>query len=184
MFAAKPRVWTLACASAALALAGAPNARAQGNCSLTIVTGTCTVTTGATIQTSPSGIVALTVSPTATTLAPPSAADFNSGTTPAASVMITVATNNSATVTAACGQPTWAAIGSGASASKACADLEWSADANTGFTALTTSGQTVVSAASPTNGTSVSIFLRARLTWTADTPGTYSMPVKLSIAAP
>ncbi len=74
----------------------------------------------------------------------------------------------------------WTPGDAGARADKPAGDLAWSTLPEGGFTSLTTTVQDVTTG-TPTRGTTLPLFYRTRFDRTRDTPGTYSIVVRLSL---
>ena len=75
------------------------------------------------------------------------------------------------------------AISPSARLTKPAADLQWGLSATGPFTDLATATATLGTGAA-TAGQAINLYVRARYSWTADTPGSYSLPVQLTITAP
>lgn len=144
------------------------------------------VTTYATVTVNT--ILKLTINDTSTAISSPVEADFDAGFQDVgAAVTATVKSNKAWTLSIKGGAATWTGTG-GAQASKAVGDLRWRTGGAAPGTALTTSNATINSGATGTSGgasgqgTTVSY----DIVWSyaSDTPGTYTIPVIFTAAAP
>ena len=77
-------------------------------------------------------------------------------------------------------EETWTPADAAARAGKPAADLTWSTTSEGGFRSLTTTVQDVATGA-PTRGAILPLFYRTRFDRTRDTPGTYSIVVRLTV---
>jgi hypothetical protein len=120
-----------------------------------------------------------------------SAADYESGSTTAGSVVITARANTGVAVTVAAATSNFSYTGNAAiTPTKAATTVLWSTNAfATSGTQLTTSGGTVIPSTGSGNGgatagTSATVSFRTSLGWTSDPPGTYSLTLNFTITAP
>ena len=75
--------------------------------------------------------------------------------------------------------------GSTTTVSKAAGDLLWSMAAAGPFTSVTTTGAVIASSIAAGSGTVTGpIYLRSRWSWATDNPGTYSLALTITLAAP
>jgi hypothetical protein len=157
------------------------SARAQGNCNVNNqaaceVGGTASFALTITIVSAvsiaiPSGSVALT------------AADFTSGFGAPIAVPVTVRANQSWSVSLSASSALWTGSPLTARQDKPAADLQWALAPGGPFTDLGLTPQTI-STGPGTSGTVVGLQLRPRYGWTLDVPGSYSLPLQLTITAP
>lgn len=126
--------------------------------------------------------VRVTVTPTVVTFTSPNATDFTNGFTVALGHTAVINANAGWQLLISSGQALWTAGGGGRS-DKPQADLLWGLSSGGGFTAVT-SAPSQVATGSETNSTSMSIYYKVLWTWNLDSPGTYSLPVTLTISAP
>ena len=180
-------------ALAAITILGARRIDAQTSTCLTqqITSGgsgpkTCTITFS---DANPTGFVAptlmeLTVSPTTWSVTP-TLANLNSGQTPTHTMTLSVRANRSWIVTAS-GNATFTASGSLARANKPVSNIRWS-EVNSGVdTGLSTTAATITSgSAGAATGSNVkTLYWWTTLSWTGDPPGSYSMPITLTLTTP
>jgi hypothetical protein len=133
-------------------------------------------------------LLKLTIDDTSSTIPAPTATDFDNGFSDAGTLVnATVKSNKAWTLSIKGGAATWTGTG-GASATKAVGDLHWSTSGPGAGTALTTSNATLASGASGTtggaSGQSFAIDYRILWSYSSDTPGTYTIPVIFTAAAP
>ena len=155
----------------------------SGN-SIGIVIATPTITS----YTNPA-ILQLTTSTTTLTLAP-SIAALDSGRTPWVATTLTIRANRTWKVLVSSSAATWTGTGTFARQNKPVGDLQWrisSPYASTAWTSLSsTATQVAPQSGSGSAGGSNSVTLNwsARLSWTSDSPGAYSLPVTLTLTTP
>jgi hypothetical protein len=77
----------------------------------------------------------------------------------------------------------WAAAGALARTSKPVSDLTWSTSSGGSHIAMSTSPATLGSGGA-TSATATTLFFHMALDWTADTPGSYTIVVQVTIATP
>ena len=77
-------------------------------------------------------------------------------------------------------QDVWTPIDSSARPDKPATDLTWSTHSTDGFSNLST-GPAEAGRGGPTNGTTLPLYYRTRFAPTPDTPGTYSLVVRLTL---
>jgi hypothetical protein len=133
------------------------------------------------------GLVSLQTSSAATTLPPPSAADYNAGFNGTVGPTLTIAANQAWTVYIRAAAPLWTATNTSGSlaarATKPAEDLGWSTASNGVFTPLSTTDVKVVSG--PASGENIAtLYFRAVYNWRLDTPGNYSLPLLLTLTSP
>lgn len=117
------------------------------------------------------------------TLSTPNSADFAAGFGTAISVPLSILSNSSWMVSLRAGAPTWTASPGSAWQTKPAGDLQWGLTSGGTFTDFTTSPVSVQTGTA--TGTAVlNVWLRTRFLWTADTPGSYSLPIEVIVTAP
>jgi hypothetical protein len=112
------------------------------------------------------------------------AAAYNAGYAEFQGATLTVRANKAWNLTISSSASAWTNVGSGSRASKPVADLSWATSQAGTYTALSATATTVTSGAAATSGTTVNLWHRAKLSWTSDTPGTYILPVTVTLTAP
>ncbi len=144
---------------------------------------TCTVTVNtpnSTTYTNPKTLQ-MTASSTSISLTANEAA-FVSGFTPEAALTLRVDGNRSWVITAS-GPALWTSSGSLAWAAKPVGDLHWSTTSGPGGSPLSTTAATIASG-SAGGALSTTIYWKAALAWSTDKPGSYSLPVTLTLTTP
>ncbi len=157
---------------------------AQGNCDLAgqascVVGGATNYGMNLTIST----VVRLSIPSTTIALGTATGTEFANGFANPVLVPLSVRANRSWTLTFRSTAATWTATGTGARANKPNTDLQWGASVGGPFTNVTTTAVTVGTGAATGTGT-VNLYLRTRYQWTLDTPGSYSLPLQVTISAP
>ena len=79
---------------------------------------------------------------------------------------------------------TWTGVGVDARANRPAADLQRATVVGGPYSDMTTLAFNLFSGAPATAGTNLTLFFRARYQWLLDTPGTYTLPLELTISAP
>ena len=172
-------------AGAAVLLGAASPARAsaQTGCTASGIPSSCT--TAMTLQLTQRATIRATVSPTSFSFSV-TPSDYNQGYTQSLGHSVTVQSNTTWTLSIRSSQTSWTGTG-GARVNKPRTELQWATSAGGPYTA--TPGNTAATALTVTTGTAsagtvVSIYYRILWSWTLDTPGTYTVPVILLLAAP
>ncbi|MEO6067906.1 MAG: hypothetical protein ABJB33_07395 [Gemmatimonadota bacterium] len=164
--------------AAGLALV-ASTAQAQ---SVTTTANPGSITTYATVTVNT--ILRLTINDTSTAISSPVEADFDAGFQDVGpAVTATVKANKGYTLSIAGGAATWTGTG-GAQAAKPVGNLRWRTAGAAPGTALTTSNVSIASSASGTGGTATAVSYDIVWAYASDTPGTYTIPVVFTAAAP
>ena len=129
-------------------------------------------------------LMELTISPSTWSVTP-TLANLKSGETPTHTMTLSVRANRSWIVTAS-GNATFTASGSLARANKPVSDIRWSTVNSGAGTGLATTAATITSGtAGDATGSNVkTLFWWTRLSWTGDPPGSYSMPITLTLTTP
>ena len=128
--------------------------------------------------------VRLSLSAATTTLAAPTIAVFDAGLQSVATTgpNVTVKSNSAWVVSIRALNATWGASAEGRT-DKVAADLLWSSSATGSFAPLSGT-DTPIASGSATTGVSGTLFLKVAYSWLNDVPGTYTLPVVLTITAP
>jgi hypothetical protein len=179
----------LAALVALVALAGvgalAPvGAGAQGSCEVNNQA-TCTAGGDAahSITVTISVATRLTVPATIVAVPGPTSANYEVGFGTAVNVPVSVWANSGWAIALSTGTPLWSGTPGSARQDKPAADLQWGTTSIGPFTDASTTPVSVQTGA-PIGGGVVPLFLRARFQWALDTPGSYEIPVQLTITAP
>lgn len=129
-------------------------------------------------------LMELTVSPT-TWSTTPTRAQLDAGKTATQTMTLSVRANRSWIITAS-GDATFTASGSLARTTKPVSDIRWSTVNSGSGTGLATTAATIASGnAGAASGTNIkTLYWWTTLSWTGDPPGSYSMPITLTLTAP
>lgn len=128
--------------------------------------------------------VRMSLSSAAVALNAPGGAEFEAGFGQTTGPSLTMRANQSWTVTIRAAQATWTASAPPARANKPASDLRWGTSGAGPFTGLTTTAVSLATGPTATAGTVIPLYFRVMYAWTLDTPGTYSLPLQLTITAP
>jgi hypothetical protein len=154
-------------------------------CNATTPNGTCMASTTTTMTAGT--ILELSLSTGATVLTPPSTAGYDAGFMADNGPTATVKSNRAWTLRIAAGAATWTATnttgGVTARANKPAADLQWSASPAGPFAGATVAGADLATG-NATGGAATTLSFRTLYDWTLDTPGAYSLVVRLTLSAP
>lgn len=132
-------------------------------------------------------VASLALSQSTTAVPPLTAADFSAGFKDVAGPTLTVKANAPYRVTIQAAQSRWSYTGSAAAPDKPASALLWSGSAAGPYTSSASSGTVwpINSLAAPaTASQSIPLFYRTQWTWTTSPPGTYTLPVNLTITSP
>lgn len=166
--------------AATIAFAGA--AQAQATCGATAAANASCAPAGTQVSTTVQKIVYISITNPSVALTAPTNLDFTGGgtTTKAdlAAQVATIRTNAAWTLTVQ--GAAWTGSGNNA---KLVGDLAWTTNAGALYTALTTSAVSVTTGAA-TAAATVTIGYRTAWSLTSDTPGTYTMGLTYTLAAP
>ncbi len=159
---------------------------AQGSCTYNGTNGNCTVGNTATysINLTITTAVRLALSTAGVALDPPGAAEFDAGFGTTVGPTLTVKANRSWTLTIRSTQALWTASPPPARANKPSTELRVGLSAGGPFTNLTTTAFTLQTGGAATAGTVLPLYFRVVYSWLLDTPGTYSLPLQLTLTAP
>jgi hypothetical protein len=129
----------------------------------------------------------LALSDGTTTVPPLTASDFSAGFKNVNGPTVTILANAPYRITVQAAIPTWQYTGAQANPSKSAADLQWSRAAG-GPWASSASAATLWpasgSSAPATAGQTVSLFYRTIWQWTSSPPGSYALPVNITLTSP
>lgn len=140
------------------------------------------VTTYATVTVNT--IIRLSINDTSTAITSPTETDFDNGFQDVgAAVTATVKSNKAWSLSIAGGAATWTGTG-GARATKPVGDLRWRTAGAAPGTALTAGNVSINSGANGTGGTATNVSYDIVWSYASDTPGTYTIPVIFTAAAP
>ncbi len=165
-------------AASVFALVGAAPLSAQTSCTAN----PCTIQVSASATVS--DVLEMTLSSTATNLGAPTAADFTTGYKEAAGPTATVKANRPWHIDVVANNPAkFTYAGSLTDPNKPASDLEWGLVAGTYPNTMATSA-VLKSGATGTTGTSQQIFFKTLWSWANDVPGSYSLVLDFTLAAP
>lgn len=169
---------------ATLLLLGVP-ALAQGTCTRN-GQGTCMIGDDAThaIRITITQAIRLESTSGAVTLAVPSGLDYDAGFGLTVGPVLTMRSNIPWSVTLRATQLLWTATPAPSRPDKPVTDLQWGLAAAGPFTDLTTTATTIATGGAGTNGTIIPLHFRVKYAWLLDTPGTYSLPLQLTVTSP
>ena len=126
--------------------------------------------------------VRVTVTPTTATLGNPTVTDFDNGFSVALGQTAVVKANNSWQILISSSQTLWTA-GGGGRANKPRADLLWSTALAGTYTAISGTA-TQVATGTATASTSISLYYKIIWAYNLDIPGSYTLPVTITVSAP
>jgi hypothetical protein len=172
-----PLLPLLAVPRGAILAQGQCNERGDGNCT---VGGNATFAAFVTVT----AAVRLSSPATSVSLTSPTGSEYDAGFGPSTGPVLTMKANTAWTVTIRSTQATWTASPAPARANKPLADLLWSTSATGPFTAMSTNGVSIATGVTGTPGTAIPLHFRVLYAWSLDTPGTYSLPLQLTVTAP
>jgi len=138
----------------------------------------CTVTN--TVQVHVGTVLRLAVQGATEVLATASAMTLRSGRLAGVGPTATVRSNGAWRLQVSAANEVWTPVDAGARTDKPASDLGWSTRADQGFVTVGID-PTDVARGGPTNGVELPMFYRARFASTNDTPGTYSLTVRLTL---
>jgi hypothetical protein len=173
----------LAQTAAACTLAAFCAAPAAAQCVATGIPSSCPLTM--TLQFTARNTVRVTVVPSSFGFSV-TPSDYIQGYTEALGHTITVQSNNTWTLSIRSNQTNWTGTG-GARAAKPRKDLQWATSAGGPYAAMpgnNLASDLQIAAGTATAGTVVNVWYHVLWSWTLDTPGTYTVPIILLIAAP
>lgn len=157
---------------------------AQGNCNVNNQS-TCQVggTTAYGMRLTISTVVRLSLPSATIALGTATPADFTAGFGTPLLVPLSIRANTGWTVSISATSTLWSATPAAARQNKPAADLQWGTATTGPFTDL--SGSPVaIRAGTATAAATIPLYVRSRYAWTLDKPGSYSLPLQLTITAP
>lgn len=113
----------------------------------------------------------------------PGVGSYDAGLGVAGSVSLTVQANVPWAVAISAATATWTGSPASARQNKPAGDAQWAIAAGGPFTDVTTVAATIQSGVATGAGV-VTLFIRPRLDWTTDAPGSYTLPLQLTLTAP
>jgi hypothetical protein len=138
----------------------------------------CTATN--TVQVHVGTVLRLSLQGSAVVLATANTETIQSGGQDATGPSAVVRSNGSWKLHISAAQDVWTPVDSSARLDKPATDLTWSTRSGDGFSSLST-GPTQAAQGGPTGGTMLPLYYRTRFAPAADTPGAYSMVVRLTL---
>lgn len=169
-----------------LVASGGPRAlEAQGQCNQN-GSGSCSIGGNVTyaINITVTSAIRLAMSTSNVALASPGAAEFDATFGQTTGPTLTMKANSSWSISIRTTQATWSASPAPARAAKPAAELQWSTLASGPFAPMTLTNATLRSGTGATVGTAIPLFFRVSYSWILDTPGTYTLPVQITVTAP
>ncbi len=113
----------------------------------------------------------------------PSATDYDAGFGQTAASTFEVKSNSAYSISIRTTQANWTASPAPARANKPSSELQWAVAVAGPFTNMTTTATTIATGAA-TASRVIPLQFRVRYNWLLDTPGTYSLPLQLTITSP
>jgi hypothetical protein len=162
----------------ALCLAVASGALGANTASAECTNQVCTETN--TVQVHVGTILRLSLQGSPVVLATASSETIQSGVLANAGPSAIVRSNGSWKLHVSAAQEVWTPMDSSARRDKPATDLTWSTKATDGFENLST-GPTQAAQGGPTSSTTLPLYYRTRFAPSTDTPGTYSLVVRLTL---
>lgn len=163
-------------ATVPLAAQGSCNVNFQANCA---VGGTATYGLNVTI----SAVVRVAIENSAIALPAPTPAQFDAGFGGVVALPGSVRANRSWTLSISAGSAVWSATPVSARQNKPATDLQWATAVGGPFANLTTAPVTAF-VGGATADAAGALYFRVRYSWTADTPGSYTLPIVVTLTAP
>jgi hypothetical protein len=160
-------------------------AQGQGSCTRN-GQGTCVLGDDAThaVRITITRAIRLESTASSVTLAQPSGLDYDAGFGLTVGPVLTMKANSSWAVTLRATQPLWTASPAPARSDKPVGDLQWGLAAAGAFADLSTTAATIASGGAGTNGTPIPLHFRVKYAWLLDTPGSYSLPLQITVTSP
>lgn len=163
-------------------LCASSEVRAQPHCS-----GTTGCSVSVVLQLPRPTVVSLAISSPTTGIPSPDAGSFSAGFTQVAGPTVTAKVNAPYRVTVQAAQSTWSYSGSADNPGKPAAELLWSGSTAGPWISSSASGTLwpVSGQVAPaTSGQPIPLFYRAIWTWTGTPPGSYTLPVNITLTSP
>lgn len=157
----------------------------QGNCNVPNGNGNCVIADNAT-QSATITItraVRLSLANSGVALELPTPADFDAGFGQTVGPALTIKANTGWNIAIRSLQASWSATGPDARAGKPRSDLQWGISPAGPFTDVTATDVTMQTGAA-TAGTFTTLYWRVKYSWLLDTPGSYTLPLQLTLTAP
>lgn len=170
---------------ALLALGGASAAAAQDSCQRN-GSGSCVAgnTAAVSLNITITRAIRMSLGSSTVTLTSPSGPEFDAGFGQTASPVLVIKSNAAFSVSLRSTQTLWTASPAPARANKPASDLQWGVAVGGPFTDLSTLGATLLTGAAGTSGTVIPLQFRVKYSWLLDTPGSYSIPLQLTLTSP
>ncbi len=127
--------------------------------------------------------VGMATSASSVTIPTPDGNSFANGFGNPALLGVTVRANQGWTLSIRSTQALWNFAGAEARSDRPAADLQWGTLVGGPFTDMTTTNVSMSSGAA-SGAAVINLYLRARYSWALDGPGTYSLPIQLTLTAP
>jgi len=149
-------------------------------------TGNCTISDNTlfTINITITRAVRLSMTPATVLLDTPTGAEFEAGFGQTTGPVLTMKANTAWSISIRSTQALWTATPAAARQDKPVSDLRWGTAVAGPFTSFTTANVTLRSGATATAGTVIPLFLRVQYAWLLDVPGSYTLPLQLTVTAP
>lgn len=132
-------------------------------------------------------VASLSLSSATTALPTLTAASLNAGFLDGTGPTVTVKANAPYRITIHAAQASWSYSGAAANPAKPAGDLLWSRDAGGPWMSSATSTTlwpAIGGVAPAASGLQIPLFYRAMWTWTGSPPGTYAIPVNITLTSP
>lgn len=169
----------------ALAAIAPSGASAQGSCNYSGFGGNCVLGDNTTyaINLTITRAVRLALSASSIALDAPMPDDYDAGFGQTVGPVLTVKANSSWSVSIRTTQSTWTASPAPARPNKPASELRWATSPAGPFTNFTTTAVTVRTGTASA-GTAIPLHFRVAYAWLLDRPGTYSIPVQVTVTSP
>jgi hypothetical protein len=157
---------------------------AQLTCTVTVVD-VCTVggTASAALTITISSVARVTMASSAVAMPAPTDSAYNSGFGSPGSVSFEVRANAGWTLVISSASTLWGFSPPSARSDKPRSDLQWSLSAGGSYLDVTGT-QTTFASGTATNSSVQTLYLRSKYSWLLDRPGSYTIPVSITLTAP
>lgn len=157
---------------------------AQGNCNVNRE-GVCQVgaTAAYALNVTITSVVRLSLPNSAIALGTATPAEFTAGFGTPVEVPLSIRANTGWAISIAALSPVWSASPASAWQAKPVSDLSWGASPVGPFTNMSVAPSTIQSGGATANSV-IPLYLRSRYGWATDSPGSYSLPLQITITAP
>lgn len=164
--------------------ASATAAAAQGNCNVNRE-GACQVgaTAAYALTVTITSVVRLSLPNSAIALGTATPTEFTAGFSTPVEVPLSIRANAGWAISIAAMSPVWSASPASAWQTKPVSDLGWGASPVGPFADMSGAPATIQSGGA-TGNTVIPLYLRTRYGWATDSPGSYSLPLQITITAP